>query len=104
MVVTTVRPLCTRSELGRQSHFLHPHLEKGVWDGERPHLRQPLQHLHDAQGGGGVQPRGGLVQQQNGGVDEDLVPDTHTLPLAPGHTAQERAPDDGVTTPVQTNS
>ena len=75
-----------------------------VWCDESSHVRQLLKHLHDAQGGGGVQPRGRLVQQQNGGVDQNLVPDTHTLPLAPRNAAQELASDDGVATPVQPNS
>lgn len=71
---------------------------------ESSHVRQLLQHLHDAQGCGGVQPRGGLVQQQNGGVDQNLVPDAHTLPLAPRNAAEELPSDDGVATPVRPNS
>lgn len=43
---------------------------------------QAAQRLHQFQGGGRVQAGGGLVQEQDGGVSEQLVADRHTLALA----------------------
>ena len=57
---------------------------------------QLAQHAQQVHGGGGVQPRGGLVQQQQRGVDQQLVPHGDALALAAGDAAAEEAADDGV--------
>ena len=47
----------------------------------------------------GVEAGGGLVEEEQRRVDEDLVPDAGPLPLASRHPPHERSPDLGVPAP-----
>eukprot|EP00951_Prasinocladus_malaysianus_P028414 scaffold258803_cov34-Prasinocladus_malaysianus.AAC.1 len=62
---------------------------------------QAVQCVDERQGGGGVQPRGGLVQKDDGRVDEHLVAHADPLALAAGYAPPHEAADDGIATLVQ---
>lgn len=56
-----------------------------------PPCRQVLQQTDQVHGCGAVQPTGGLVQHDDGGVDQQLVADGHTLALTTTDTTPEEA-------------
>ncbi|BAS83582.1 Os03g0282166, partial [Oryza sativa Japonica Group] len=59
-------------------------------------LRDALQHLHHHERAGGVEPGGGLVEEQDDGVVDDVDADGHPPALAAGHPAAPLVADDGV--------
>lgn len=85
-------------------HVEHP--AGGLVDGgdHRPSGRRPgeaAEHDEELRRRRGVEARGGLVEEQQRRVDEDLVPDARPLPLAARHAAHERAADLGVPAPAE---
>jgi hypothetical protein len=71
----------------------------GLVDGRgncTPTQRQLAQRHQQVQRCRAVQAAGGLVQHEDGGVDQQLVADGHALALPSADASPEEAPDDGV--------
>uniref|UniRef100_A0A804QRI3 Uncharacterized protein n=1 Tax=Zea mays TaxID=4577 RepID=A0A804QRI3_MAIZE len=65
-------------------------------DDDAAAARDAAEHLHDHEGAGGVEARGGLVEEQQDGVVDDVGADGHAAALAARHPAVGLVADDGV--------
>ena len=65
-------------------------------DDNTPTLRDAAEHLDHHERAGRVQPRGGLVEEEDDGVMDDIRADRHAPPLPARHPAVALVADDGV--------